>query len=202
MFKFGNLSDIFDSAGRVKTHNNETYVRNWWEVAKSLLGCKWVSYANGGGFSRWGGMRFDTVDWSSEGRAEYASHGGMPNPNALNRRGITWGLITSSDTSFRLKENYELFSSGSPTIIPKEGIDDGIIARYLALLNSTLSKALLNAFNPTLNTTVGDVLSLPKLPDNCQVEPIDSMSMECVGHVNCDWDSFETSWDFKRHPLV
>ena len=202
MFRYGNLGLSFESAGRVKTHNNELYVRNWWEVDSHKLHSKWRSYANGGGFCRWSGLRFDVVNWSKEATKNYGSHGGLPNSNALGREGICWGLITSSDTSFRLKTADELFSSGSPTIVVERDADASILHDYLGFLNSSVCKALLRAFNPTLNTTVGDVLALPCLPASWNPGTASGISKECNKMVVADWDSFETSWDFKRHPLL
>ncbi|MDO4849758.1 MAG: BREX-1 system adenine-specific DNA-methyltransferase PglX [Coriobacteriia bacterium] len=202
MFKDGNLGLVFESAGRVKTHNNELYVRNWWEIESAKLHAKWRPYANGGGFCRWSGLRFDVVNWSEEAIENYGSHGGLPNPKALNREGICWGLITSSDTSFRFKTTDELFSSGSPTIVIKQALDASVLIGYLGFLNSSVCKALLQAFNATLNTTVGDVLALPCLPVAWDHNETARVSKACGEIVTADWDSLETSGDFKRHPLL
>ena len=202
LFETGNLSQVFESAGRLKTHNNSLFVRNWWEVSSRDYECCWMPFSNGGGFSRWGGLAFDVVDWKKEAVNHYSKHGGLPNAMSLGREGICWGLITSSDTSFRYKPAPNLFSSGSPTIILKTGYNHALLNRYLAFLNSSICKELLRAFNPTLNTTVGDVLSLPALPEGNCYSKTEELSACCRGHVSHDWDSLEISWDFKRSPLV
>ena len=46
IFKFQNLSSILQSGGRIKTHDNNLYVRNWWEPYE--IGDRWVPYSNGG----------------------------------------------------------------------------------------------------------------------------------------------------------
>ena len=69
-------------------------------------------------------MKYDVVDYSAAAIAHYSEHGGMPNPECLSIEGICWGIITSDMVSFRIKQSEELFSSGSPTIIPtKHGSD-------------------------------------------------------------------------------
>ena len=202
LFKLGNLSQVFESAGRLKTHNNSLFVRNWWEISYRDYERYWMPFSNGGGFSRWGGLAFDVVNWKREAINHYSKHGGLPNETALGKEGICWGLITSSDTSFRYKPAPNLFSSGSPTITLKAGCDQALLNRYLAFLNSSICKELLRAFNPTLNTTVGDVLGLPALPEGKCYSNTEGLVARCRNHVSHDWDSLETSWDFKRSPLL
>ncbi len=203
IFESGQLSEVFESGGRLKTHNNELFTRNWWEVARDDLTVKWVSFANGGGYSKWSGMKFDVVDWDTAAQASYATHGGMPKDGTKDREGICWGLITSDRTSFRYKSSGELFSSGAPTIFysGNESAPE-FLAVMVAFLNTTLVAGLLNAINPTLNTTVGDVLSLPKPRVDDIVDEVVEQSKECERCVLTNWDSFETSWDFKRSPLL
>lgn len=188
--------EVFQSAGRTKTHNNEVYLRKWWEIGSSLLGTKWRRYCNGGGFSKWAGLDYDVVDWSTEAVSDYGARGGLPNMSLCERPGLCWGLITSSKTSFRVKPAEYLFSSGSPTLIAS---DPEEIIHALAFLNSSSCEAFLDALNPTLNTTVNDVLSLP-----CPgIRPsVQALARQCVGLVETDWDLFESSSGFSRHPLL
>lgn len=201
MFELGTMESAYVSGGRLKTHDNEKYVRNWWEVPTSLIGKLWMPLANGGGFSRWSGMKYDVVDWSTEAYDFYSQHGGLPKSGSTERKGICWGLITSGRCSFRVKEQDELFTSGSPTIYAANQENERALSIDLAFLNSSIASDLLDAINPTLNTTVGDVLSLPMPPSG----PFDAEVVEhaerSVSMVQTDWDSLEISWDFKRHPL-
>ena len=202
MFELGTLKMTFESGGRLKTHDNEKYVRNWWEVPISLIGGIWMSLANGGGFSRWAGMKYDVVNWSVGARSFYDQHGGLPKPGSSERKGICWGLITSGRCSFRVKEQGELFTSGAPTIFMTNRENEGALSIDLAFLNSSIVANLLDAINPTLNTTVGDVLSLPKPPSGSFDAEIVDCADRSVRITKTDWDSFETSRDFKRHPLL
>lgn len=194
IFSLPKIQDYYESAGRNKTHNNELYTRSWWEISNID---KWQPYANGGAFRRWAGNDFDVVDWSPTAKEFYASHGGLYNQKYRGKRGICWNLITSYKNGFRIKHEEHHYSSGAPTIIAKKNDFDFWV---LAFLNSVVASTLLNMYNPTLNTTVGDVLDLPvQLKAN---DLIESISNENVEISQDDWDSYETSWDFERHPLV
>lgn len=194
IFKFSNISDYYESGGRNKTHDNDLYVRKWWEINDLN---KWQPYDNGGDFRHWYGNNWDLVNWSNEAKNNYASHGGLYNQKYAGKTGICWNLITSYKNGFRIKQSNHHYSSGSPTIISIKEDHDMYV---LSFLNCLVSTYILNMFNPTLNTTVGDVLKLPlKIREenkvNCTVKKLISLSKE-------DWDSFETSWDFTVHPLI
>ena len=66
IFSLPKIRDYYESAGRNKTHNNELYTRNWWEISDTD---KWQPYANGGAFRRWAGNDFDVVDWSTTAKS-------------------------------------------------------------------------------------------------------------------------------------
>lgn len=194
IFSLPKIRDFYESAGRNKTHNNELYTRNWWEISDTD---KWQPYANGGVFRRWAGNDFDVVDWSSTAKEFYASHGGLYNQKYCGKRGVCWNLITSYKNGFRIKHEEHHYSSGAPTIIAQK---DNFDFWLLAFLNCVVASTLLSMYNPTLNTTVGDVLDLPvQFKSNELIEPV---SEETAKLSQVDWDSYETSWDFKRNPLV
>ena len=195
VFEFPKLSDYYVSGGRNKTHNNELYLRNWWEVIPSE---KWAPYANGGDFRRWYGNNLDVVNWSIEARKNYESHGGLYNHKFWNRTGLCWNLITSYKNSFRFKDASFHYSSASPTIISD---DEKLDYCVLGFLNTELTAYLLKMINPTLNTTVSDVLLLPFEIKDKEPEVLSNVKNN-INLTRTDWDSFETSWDFKKHPLI
>lgn len=194
IFNLDKIEKYYESAGRNKTHNNELYVRSWWEVDDTN---RWQPYANGGAFRRWAGNDYDVVDWSETAKESYASHGGLYNQKYAGKRGVCWNLITSYKNGFRLKHENHHYSSGAPTIIAKGKNYDYLI---LAFLNSVVATELISMMNPTLNTTVNDVLGLPLSFDKQDV--IEPLSETSVKESQNDWDSFETSWAFTRHPFI
>lgn len=195
IFDFEKLGQDYQSGGRNKTHNNEKYLRNWWEVSDRE---RFLPYANGGEFRKWYGNHIDLVDWSEQAKDEYASHGGLYNKQFWGKSGICWNLITSAINGFRIKNSEFHYSSASPTIISGDEIKD---IQRLGFLNTKVAYYLLDAMNPTLNTTVTDVLTLPFEVKN-QGNEIEDMVKQNISISKSDWDSFENSWDFKKHPLI
>ncbi|WP_022775133.1 BREX-1 system adenine-specific DNA-methyltransferase PglX [Butyrivibrio sp. AE2015] len=187
------ISNIYESAGRNKTHGNDLYVRNWWEISDTN---RWQPYANGGEFRRWAGNDYDLVDWSSEAKESYASHGGLYNQKYAGKQGICWNLITSYKNGFRIKKGNHHYSSAAPTIISNEPKHDYYV---LAFLNSCVAEALLKMYNPTLNTTVGDVLGLPLRIE--REDEIIQLAEKAYKLSQEDWNSFETSSEFTKHPF-
>ena len=188
------LQKYFSSGGRMKTHDNDAYLRFVWEISKG--NSRWRLYCNGGDFRKYSGNENHMIDWSTNAQEHYTSMGGMFNVKFDNREGITWSLITSAKSSFRVKSKHALYSSGSPTVFTN---DNNIIHPVIAYLNCPIASYLLKAMNPTLNTTVNDILNLPYI---VQLErKIDDNTTKCIDLSDIDWDSYETSWDFQQLPL-
>lgn len=194
-FEGDKLNKYYESGGRNKTHNNNKYVRFFWEI--NFNDDSWLLYTNGGDFRKYYGNEIHVVNWSTEARNEYESHGGLSNPKFWNKEGITWNLIGSTNDSFRLKPSHAQYSSGSPTIFNKQFKLDKLV---LAYLNSPVAKYYLKILNPTLNTTVGDVISLPfKTFKNQDLEILVENTISICKN---DWDSHELSKDFQQNELV
>ena len=71
-----------------------------------------------------------------------------------------------------------------------------------AYLNTPIAEHLNRMINPTLHLQSGDVAKLPLKLSECRVEEVSQITNECIDIAKENWDSFETSWDFKRNPLV
>lgn len=193
-FSKGKVSDQFFSGGRNKTHNNEKYLRFWWEVSNHT---RWQFYDKGGDFRRWYGNHEYVVDWSDEAKTEYNSHGGLYNQDFANKSGICWTLITSGKTAFREKPMSHHYDSGSPVLFNKEFTLD---YQLLGFLNTNVAQLYLSLLNPTINMGNTYVLSLPLIrPSDLKVE---ELVRENLSISKKDWDSYETSWDFNNHPLI
>ena len=189
------ISNSFISGGRNKTHNNEKYVREWWEV---VLSSKWIFYINGGNYRKWYGNLQEVVDWTDSAKSEYASHGGLVDERNTESYGISWNGICGDLYGFRLKPPRLPYSSSSPTIVSNQSSE---LYAVLGFLNTVVSHNILSALNPTLQLNVGEVLDSPmELPEDC--EEIETLSKKCVEIAKKEWDCFETSNDFEKHPLV
>jgi hypothetical protein len=185
------------------TGNNNKYVRKFWELEKSKIGGKddWIFYAKGGGYRKWWGNLTDIVDWTPTARYTYQHGDGKHASQIINKdywykKGITWGLITSALPSFRIMPEGATYDKGGSTII----VDTNVYNFTLAFLNCKVYYFIATVLNPTLNFQVKDICSSPIILK--EKEKIDLLVQENIDLSKSDWDSFETSWDFERHPLV
>lgn len=195
-FRGKRIGDDFISGGRNKTHNNVKYVRYVWEVNAS--GERWVDYANGGNFRKYAGNDLELVDWSQDARSFYESNGGLLNQRFWGKEGITWSLITSATSGFRLKSEGQIYSSGSPTLFKSDFRCDYIALGYL---NSPVANYFLKAITPTVNTTVNDLFALPFRdfsPPSWLVENVKT----CISLSRSEWDNYETSRAFLDNPML
>ena len=196
------LKNIFTSGGRIKTHNNELYVRNIWEVEESKIKKtkEWKLYENGGESLKWYGNKSYVVNWTNSALQEYKSHGGLTDSKYWNREGITWSIISTNETSFRIKKNDSEFSSGSPTIFIE---DEDKLIYTLSILNSKFYQNILKITAPTVNTSVGDVLRLPIIFPKPEIkQQIETLTQQNINISKEEWDSRETSWDFTKNELI
>ena len=196
IFGHSMIKDSFISGGRNKTHNNELYVREWWELGKSKV--EWKHYDNGGISRKWFGNCLEMVNWSEAAKTFYASHGGLLKDSICQKIGISWNGISGNNYCFKLKRRGFAFSSSSPTIVTSNFSE---VYNTLGVLNSCIAPYILNAINPTLQLNVGEVLSFPIVKGYEQGGNITIVEYN-IDISRQDWDSFETSWDFKQHPLV
>lgn len=200
-FKNKLFYDYTISDGQNKTGNNAKFVRFFWEVSGHKVGKdkKWLFYAKGGGYRKWYGNLIDVVNWSPEARAFYKKdHICRIIPEYLwYAKGITWGLVTSALPSFRVLPEEATFDVGGSSIF---FMDYKHYYYFLALLNSKVFLSIVQMLNPTLNFQVKDIRSMPIVLENA--DEVQMLSKETVKLSEADWDSFETSWDFQKHPLI
>lgn len=203
-----NTGDSIDSisdftGGQHKTADNDKYLRFFWEVDYEKCGKnkKWIQYAKGGEFRKYYGNLEYVVDWSDEALNYYRTN---PTSNLIDEKywyeeGITFTKITSKGSSFRYLPPNGVFDMGGPSLIKVKNL-----YYCLGLLNSSVADNFFKMVNPTINLQNKDVKSLPILfPNNYDdINYIESLVKECVELAKFDWDSYETSSDFKCHPLV
>lgn len=203
-FKNKNIYDYSFSPSQNVTGNNKKYLRKFWEVPSSEVGNKnhWIFYAKGGGYRKWFGNLDTVINWSPDARNVYQFGDGKHASQIINKsywykKGITWGLITSSKPSFRIMPEGATFDKGGTTILLN---DNKYYMLLLALLNSNLTKAFVSILNPTLNYQLRDISLIPVIPKNMEI--ISEYAKKAVGIVKTDYDYDETSWNFKKYPLI
>lgn len=205
------LKDICPPRVGLQTSDNARFLRLWFECQYSKIAycCKsadesmsnskkWYPHNKGGSFRRWYGNSEYVIDYESNGLNLRSSENASVIPDRIVfRRCITYSRITSGAISFRVQPTGYLFDSAAFSIFPSKQID-----YMLGLLNSSVIANATSFLVPTLNAQPGDIAKLPiALPENLKTIAA-SFVVQCESIAKLDWDSFETSWDFKRHPLL
>ena len=206
--KFSKISDYFSSCSGTSTGNNEKYLRLWHEVDNikiefnqennEVTKNKWYPCNKGGAYRKWAGGSEYVIDWENNGnRIKNEPKAFLRNVSKIFLPGITWSKLGSSLTSFRYFSNGYICESIGCGLFGKNDI---LLA--LAMLNSIVATYTLSIINPTLGRQPGYIGSVPYFIDEQQKPTIKYLVKENISISKADWDSFETSWDFERHPLV
>ena len=181
------------------TGDNDLYLRFSWEVSACEIGSRWKHYSKGGDFRRWYGNLIHVVDWCEGARIFYRDNktSTLLPEQYWYRGGITYTMLTSGRACFRYIQDGCIWDKSGP-VICRLGDSEKL---WLAFLNSSIAQMCLNALNPTMNLQVKDIKAVPLLSRTADGD-IDFFVAKCIAISKLDWDSFETSWDFKRHPLL
>lgn len=196
------ISCYAESNGQNITGNNNKFLRLFWEVDGHNIGKEyWAKCARGGGYRKYLGNDDNVILWTSEARAHYKKDSiARIVPEYLRfKDGITWSYITSGVPSFRRLWPDELFEKAGTSIFIRNVKN---INPLLGLLNSVVARKLLGLLNPTINYQVRDIFSVPVEKSVLSANNISDLVDQNISVEKDDWDAFETSWDFKRHPLV
>ena len=198
------------------TGDNARFMRLWHEVSSSKI-CflatnvneaiqsqqKWFPCNKGGDYRKWNGNSAYIIDWYDNGK-DIMQRGQVKLRNCQDYKdeckfkpSITWTSISAAKPSFRLSEKAISESAGMTLFI-----DTDKLLYSLAFLNSNTSEYILTILNPTLNFTAGSISSLPLKIDGENFSTIYTCTNTLVYLSKSDWNVFETSWDFQRHPLV
>lgn len=196
------VGDIALSDGQNITGNNERFLRYLWEVDGTQIGAnrRWVPCARGGNFRRWDGNIDEVIDWSDTATQHYkADNISRIVPEYIRfRKGITWSRIASANIGFRQLHPEHLFEKTGVSIFVKQNEQYDYL---LALLNSKVTKYLMQLITQVITLQVRDVFAIPYVYTKAYSNVISLKTQECINLSCSDWDSFETSWDFKEHPL-
>lgn len=195
------LGEISAISEGVKTGDNERFLRMWYEIEspKFTFGKnkdnKWVPHHKGGEFRKWYGNREWVINWFHDGQEiKNSSNSGLQGKSMYFSSFASWSKISSKGNPLRYFECNCLFDSGAPAISNQE------LFMTMGLLNGKVGELFLSVLSPTLNLQVGDVKGLPLIVERKEV--VEKFVEENIRISLIDWDSYETSWDYKRHPLV
>lgn len=177
--------------------DNATFIRFWFEVVENRN--KWFKCMKGGEYRRWYGNLLYLVDWENNGaRVKATGRATIRSENMLFKEGVTWTNITSGLQSFRIMEKDFFFeSTGTVCFVNSE-----LLKYLLGFLNTPITEFVAKLLNPTLHLQSGDVANIPLIVSDKAKKSVDEIVTANISLSRSDWDSFETSWDFKRHPLI
>ena len=208
----------------MRTGDNERFLRLWHEISRqkfcySALSARtaqescarWFPYNKGGEFRKWYGNTENVVNWENNGfeikentRRVYPHLGDnlswkITSEDKYFTKGIAWSRISSTYFGVRLCDSNLIFDTNAPMFFPN--CEDWL--EYIAgFMCSKIASKILQILNPTLTFQVVDVGNLPIVLNKQHRAQVKQIVIDCVHLSKVDWDSYETSWDFQRHPLV
>ena len=210
------MGDVSEARMGLTTGQNKKYLRLWTEVDNNRIGfghnresaqksgLKWFPYNKAGEYRRWYGNRDYVVNWQNDGyemQTTLYPDGSRIWAHNFNldynfKEHITWNDITTGKISFRYFEDGFLFDAAAAVAF----VNKNEKYKILGYLNSNFVNSLTKLLNPTIHFKLGDYDNLPY--DDWNEQSISEISKKNIELCKKDWDSFETSWDFKCHPLI
>ena len=211
------LGKLADSKQGLATADNNRFLRQWFEVninktnfsAKNHEEAeaskkKWFPYNKGGEFRKWYGNNDYVVNWENDGfeiKNFFDDKGKLrsrpQNLEFMFKPSASWSLISSGCAAFRYKPIGHLFDIGGMSFFSNKKL-----LYLLALVNTKYSTEVLKIIAPTINYQCGDIACIPIIEDADKCALIEAIAEENINISKDDWDSFETSWEFKRNPLI
>ena len=216
------LGAIAEPKQGLATTDNNRFVRAWSEVDFNKIGfsysrekaaesgIKWFPLNKGGEFRKWYGNNDFIVNYQHDGAEIKASvlskYTYLKTPDFVVKNqqyyfceNGTWSAISSGKISVRYSPKGFIISNAGMAIF----CESRLLRYIIAFMNSVcVSDELLGVINQTLNFNAGDIEKLPLAFSDKMESIVISLSDDCIAKEKSDWDSYETSWDFKRNPLV
>ncbi|MBC3804625.1 BREX-1 system adenine-specific DNA-methyltransferase PglX [Acetobacterium fimetarium] len=216
------VGDRMDSIVKPKqglaTADNDRFLRQWFEVninkisfvcetldASKTAHRKWFPYNKGGVRRQWYGNYDYVVNWENDGKEirNFKDNKGKVRSRPQNtdfyfRESITWSLITSGGFSIRYRKIGSIHDVAGMSAFSE---DHELILYILGLLSTKIANYVFKMLNPTINLQIGDFNNFPVIRTGNKMIILDIVRRN-ISISQTDWDSFETSWDFKTHPLL
>lgn len=211
------VSNYFYGSVGIQTSNNDKFIHLWWEpsyisikfdclsIYDTFSTTRWMPYNKGGKFRKWAGNDLFVVDWKEDGKEvkEYGNingnHWQQYSDTLKFKPHITWSRI-SNTPAFRIKPYGYLSDMAGFCVYPKQEIN---LEYSLGFFNSNVANHLIKVLSgSSVNIMLGQVLNLPLVFSNDKISLVVNSVLELIGISKRNWNSFETSWNFFRHPLA
>ena len=196
------IQSICTQKTRISTGDNDRFMRKWYEIesSKMIYPNKWVPCPKGGDYRKWYGNIDLVLNWENDGEElKEFPRAMLGDQQYFMKPGLTWTVISSTKTGFRIVPEGCICDHKGPLIFVN---DDNNTKKLLGLLNSRYSEELLKVTAPTMGFEWGAIAKTPWIGSTLYDDIIDRLVSECMSLSKEDWDAFETSWDFQRHPLI
>lgn len=209
-----------DTRQGMATSDNGRFLRLWYEISSDKIGLhyatdreaqksrkKWFPYNKGGEYRKWYGNNDYVLNYENDGYEikEYAislyksASRTIKSMSEYFKPCISWSKVSSGSIAFRYYPQGFIFDVAGCCIFYK---NERIMKYHFGFVNSIVAKYILNAISPTLNYEAGQISILPIIEKKSIAEKINNLVEDNINLSRKDWDSFETSWDFKKHPLI
>ena len=203
------LGSAADCRQGIATGNNDLFLRFWHEVDFEKIGFNipnqeqffeskklFAPYNKGGSFRRWFGNREYVIKMDDTNYNLLLTMGNhLPSRQYYFQSGITWNDLSTALYCARYVDKGFVFDAAGPTCFYTGN------ERYLlGFLNSNVAQTFLNIICQGLHYSTGHIPNIPFILSH--ESDVDTVVLKNLEISKNDWDSFETSWDFKRHPLL
>lgn len=201
------IGNVFDSKAGVVTGKDEYFLRNWYEISFPQFDLnakdtesKYVPYSKGGSFVKWYGnitFALRLKDLYTDVLVNKSVRRG--DKNTYFKKCIGWSQMGGgNEKNFSILESC-ICGTATPTILQD---DDDKTYYVLGFLNSAIPPRYIESFNPLLSTYIGDICNLPFVKNDEQYRNVIILVKSNISISKVVWDSHETSWDYKKHPLI
>ena len=218
-FEMEKISKYISPRIGLVTGDTERFLRLWFEVNNEKIfwsctnnteakesGAKWFPYQKGGAYRKWYGNNEYIINWENDGwECKNDNYSGTRvkshnyNGEYAFKKAITWTKISSGSFACRYVPNGFMFDDAGPICT----VSENNLHYSLAILNSKVGEFYLSILSPTMNFLPGHINAIPIDMDLIRNnEYCIALENAAINISKIDWDSFETSWDFKEHPLV
>ncbi len=218
IFRNPALKTISDPRVGLQTGENDRFTRIWFEIEHCNLNlhvhdrkealasrARWFPYNKGGDFRKWYGNNDCVVNWENDGyeiRNFYDDRGKLRsvirNPATYFMESITWSKISSGIMAFRYKPHGHVYDVAGTSVFAEHDL-----LMYLqGFCNSCVAMAVAKILSPTINYEVGHISNFPIKVVDGKSKTVEQIVENSISLSKTDWDSFETSWDFKKHPMI
>lgn len=214
-YQFTPIGDSVIPRHGLATSDNDRFLKIWHEVdvqrgsyiTKCQYDKKWFPMNKGGSYRKWYGNLEWIINYENDGKELKAfavelyksASRTIQNTQFYFREAITWSALTSGSLSFRWSDVGAVFGSGAHCAFA-DTTEELLYA--LGLMNSKVNTMFLNIVSATMNKNVEDIRSTPMMRSIEQENTVGACVKDSINVSKHDWDSFETSWDFKKHPLI